>query len=143
MNVPIHGTPKACEVFEMCHPLDGDKIYFDGMRNANIIRHGHRWPMWLMPIAMNYQMMSYPEPARAGLARIKPIQSSWSGGYLALDDILQSQESMRFPPGPTTLLSEDEVRLWMENCDLMRTCDFGSNEWRAIRPIKKLRQIYK
>lgn len=138
----VPDTSTACEVFEICDPLDGDKIFVDGKHNANIVREGYRWLMRLMPTAMAFQLAGYPEHAKGGLARIKPFQSFWSGGYLALDAVLKTHEAMTFPPGPTTLLNEIEARHLIKNFDLMSTCNFGMNECRAIRPVNELRQVY-
>lgn len=143
MNMTIQGIRTACVVFELCDPEQDDKIHVEGNHNVTLVRDGYRWPMRLMPTAMRYQMMAYPESAKAGLARIKPVQRLLSAGYLGLDEVSPSQAAMRLRAGPTTLLDEEEARHWLDNFDLVSTCDFGSHEWRAIRPIQALQKLYK
>lgn len=141
-SMPADGSnvERAQSLFEPTEAFKDDIIQVDGDHNIFLVRNNRRWPVRFLNGALSWHaMLMYPVAKRAGASRVRQVQDAINNGFLRLMSVQKSSALVRIPDGAAQTISSLEAKLWMDECDLLKFCEFASNEWRFLKPVDFLR----
>lgn len=130
----------ACTVYEATDSQDNDVIHVDGFGRAMVTRQGHTWPFRVMPNSAPGHLMTYAKELRAAVARLKPIQSCFSGGYISLESVANEATIDTMNQGVPETLFFRETNRWLSTYDLVQFCSHEPTDWRLTCRLGLLRQ---
>lgn len=141
-SLPKEGSngDAAKTLFEPSEALRDDIIQVDGNLNIFLVRSNRRWPVRFLNGALSsHAMLMYPVAKRAGASRVRQVQDAINNGFLRLVSVQKSSALIRIPDGAAQTIGSLEAKRWLTECDLLKFCEFASNEWRFLKPVDFLR----